>query len=114
MQIMMSYNVVLQPKQSLFLKHFNSHIKPFSAGNTSKPRIGFRAEPPLVMYWYRGGVSFQIACQYFKFEKQKHSRVPCTFFYYIHYYLGYYKSILMCFLLRKINMTADIVGYGRW
>ena len=55
---------------------------------------------------------FQIACQYFKFEKQKHSRVPCTFFL-LHSLLFYYKNIFNVFCwLSKINVTSAVVGYG--
>ena len=36
---------------------------------------------------------FQIACQYFRFEKQRHSRVPCPLFFFTTFAIIYYKNI---------------------
>jgi len=47
---------------------------------------------------------FQIASQIFQVEKQKHSRVPCTFSCYIHY--NFIKIIVnVIWWLSKINVT---------
>src|SRR6218665_1222948 len=50
---------------------------------------------------------FQIACQHFQFEIQKHSRVPCTFFYNIQY--NFTIRTYLMFKLNKINTTFSFV-----
>src|SRR6218665_1119864 len=52
----------------------------------------------------------QIACQYFKFEKQKHSRMPCTLFFLPTFaIIYYYKNIFDLFwLFSKINVTQTV------
>src|SRR6218665_2951485 len=55
---------------------------------------------------------FQIACQYFKFEKQKHSRVPCILFFLLHLLLLTIRTYFQVFgdlHSSKINVTSAVV-----
>jgi len=62
----------------------------------------------------RPGVAnlFQIACQYFKFEKQKYWRAPCSLCF-TTFAIIYNKNIFNVFWwLSKINATSAVLDYG--